>query len=73
MELSREEEMQAYSDALAAILIAVGRQVSAERLVADLKRIRDGFAAAGNGPSAGLLDELAMIASEQLLGAAPEH
>lgn len=58
-ELTRDEEMQAYTDTLGAIAIAISRQVDAGRFSADLKQLADLAAKRGNGPSAGLLDELA--------------
>jgi hypothetical protein len=68
MELTREQEMQAYTDALGAIVTAVAWQVDPIRLLADLKLLAGISAKAGNGPSAGLIDELARTVERRVLG-----
>lgn len=68
MELTREEEMQAYTDTLGAIAIAISRQVNARTFSRDLKHLADIAAKRGNGPSAGLLDEIARVIDSQVLG-----
>lgn len=67
-ELSREEEMQAYTDTLGAIAIAISRQVDARQFSADLKQLADMAAKRGNGPSAGLLDEIARVIDSKVIG-----
>jgi len=54
--LTREEELQAYSDGLFAIVTAVAWQLDPIRLIADFKLLADIAERAGNGPSAGLID-----------------
>lgn len=67
-ELSREEEMQAYTDTLGAIAIAISRQVNAKTFSQDLKQLAEIAAKRGNGPSAGLLDEIARIIDSKVIG-----
>lgn len=67
-ELTREEEMQAYSDTLAALVIAIARQLDASRLSTDLKYLANQAENRGNGPSSGLLDELARTIDEVVIG-----
>ena len=66
-ELSREEEMQAYTDTLGAIAIAIARQIDTRRFSADLKQLANLAAERGNGPSAGLLDEIARAIDANVL------
>lgn len=68
MELTREEELQAYSDALGAIVICLARQLDSSQLIADLKQMADIAAKRGKGPSAGLIDELARTVSAYASG-----
>jgi hypothetical protein len=67
MKLTHEEEMQAYTDALGAIVTALAWQVDAIRLYADLQVLADVAAKAGHGPSAGLIDELARTVQHRVL------
>lgn len=67
-EITREEEMQAYSDTLAALAIAIARQIDASQLTTDLKHLAHQAENRGNGPSAGLLDELARTIDEVVTG-----
>lgn len=68
IKLTREEEMQAYSDALAGLAIAISRQLDAASLSTELKRLADISEARGKGPSAGLMDELARTIDSVVLG-----
>jgi hypothetical protein len=61
MELTREEEMQAYMDALGAIVTAMAFQLDPIRLHADLSALAHVADKAGHGPSAGLIDELVRV------------
>lgn len=73
MTLSREEEMQAITDALGAIVTIIARQGDAERVVADLKLLANAYFEGGKGPSAGLIDTLARTVEVRALGKAGEH
>lgn len=73
MELSREQEMQAYSDALGAILTAVAWQLDPVRLLADIKALANFAEANGHGPSAGLIDTLAQTLENRVLKRPTEH
>lgn len=66
-ELSHEEELQAITDALAAIATAAARQLDAGRFVADLRLLADAADQAGKGPSAGLIDEISRGVERRLL------
>ena len=68
MEMTRKQEMQAYTDALSAIATAVAWQVDPIRFFADIKALANGYMAAGHGPSAGLIDELARTVERRLFG-----
>lgn len=59
MNLTNEEVLQAVTDAFGALAIALSRQIDASRLSADLKKLSDEALDAGNGPSAGLIGEIA--------------
>lgn len=67
-ELTREEEMQAYTDTLGAIAIAISMQVDARKFSSDLKHLANVAAERGNGPSAGLLDEIARYIDTKVVG-----
>lgn len=58
MKLTNEDVLQAMTDALGALAIAVSRQVDAGQLAKDLRALADEANAIGHGPSAGLLDEM---------------
>ena len=58
MPLSHEQEMQAITDALGVVVIAISRQIDSSRLIADLRLFADKYEAAGIGPSAGLIGAL---------------
>lgn len=66
-ELTREEELQAYTDALGAIVTAIASQLDAPRLVTDLRLLADIAERAGHGPSAGLIDEMARVVDRRVL------
>lgn len=67
MKLTREEELQAYTDALGALVTAVAWQLDPIRLLADLKVLANVADKAGHGPSAGLIDELARTVEVRVL------
>lgn len=66
--LTRDEEMQAYTDALGAIVTALAMQLDPVRLVADFRLLADIADRAGHGPSAGLIDELARTVENRVIG-----
>ena len=66
--LTREEELQAYTDALGAIVTAVAWQLDPVRMIADLKLLSDFADRAGHGPSAGLIDELGRTIEHRVIG-----
>jgi len=59
MNLSNEEILQAFTDAIGGLAVALGRQIDPARLATDLRTLADEAELAGMGPSAGLLDEIA--------------
>lgn len=59
MNLSNEEILQAFTDAIGGLAVALGRQIDPARLATDLRTLADEAERAGMGPSAGLLDEIA--------------
>lgn len=72
-ELSRKQEMEAYIDALGAIVIALGYQIDPIRLYADLKALANQAEHNGRGPSAGAIDELARAVQHVHLKERPKH
>lgn len=58
MKLTNEAVLQAMTDALGGLAVAMAKQVNAEQLAGDLRTLADEAAAMGHGPSAGLLDEM---------------
>lgn len=66
--LTRDEEMQAYLDALGAIATAIAWQIDPLRFASDLKALANVAEDAGHGPSAGLIDELARTVEIRVLG-----
>lgn len=71
--LTREEEMQAYTDALRAIVTAVAWQTDPIRLFADLQALANLADKAGHGPSAGLIDVLAETVKQRTLKPKKTH
>ena len=71
--LTRDEELQAYTDALRAIVTAVAWQVDPIRLYADLKALANLSANAGHGPSAGLIDVLVQTVEQRTLKPKQTH
>jgi hypothetical protein len=67
MELTREQEMKAYTDALGAIITVMAWQLDPIRLFADLKVLANLSEKAGHGPSAGLIDELVRAVEQRVL------
>ena len=58
---------EAYTDALKALVTALGWQIDPVRLHADLQAIASITRRGGRGPSAGLIDELAHTVEARLL------
>lgn len=56
--LTRDEELQAYTDAIGALALAMAWQLDPIRLVADLRALANRADQAGHGPLAGLIDHL---------------
>ena len=73
MELTREQEMKAYTDALGALASAMAFQLDPIRFIADLKLWANRAHAAGHGPSAGLIDELVRTVEIRVLGLRPDN
>ena len=59
MKLTNEEILQALTDAIGGLAVALGRQIDPKKLAADLRTLADEAERVGTGPSAGLLDEIA--------------
>ena len=59
MKLTNEEILQAFTDAIGGLAVALGRQIDPKKLAEDLRTLADEAERAGKGPSAGLLDEIA--------------
>ena len=59
LELTNEEILQAFTDAIGGLAVALGRQIDPKKLAADLRTLADEAERVGTGPSAGLLDEIA--------------
>lgn len=58
-QLTDQDTLQAITDALGGIAIALSKQLDAKRLTTDLRALADEAMEAGNGPSAGLIGEIA--------------
>lgn len=71
MELTNEDVLQAVTDALGGLALALGKQVDAAKLAADLRKLADDAERLGQGPSAGLLDEMARTVEVRLLKTPP--
>lgn len=56
--LTRDEELQAYTDAIGALALAMAWQLDTARLIADLRALANLADQHGHGPSAGLIDHL---------------
>lgn len=67
LELTNEEILQAFTDAIGGLAVALGKQVDAGRLAADLRKLADETKQLGHGPSAGLLDEVARTIEVRLI------
>ena len=59
LELTNEEILQAFTDAIGGLAVALGKQVDPAKLVEDLRKLANDADRLGQGPSAGLLDEIA--------------
>lgn len=59
LKLSNEEILQAFTDAIGGLAVALAKQVDPAKLVGDLRKLADEADTLGMGPSAGLLDEIA--------------
>lgn len=59
LKLTNEEILQAFTDAIGGLAVALGKQVDPAKLAADLRKLADEANQLGHGPSAGLIDEIA--------------
>lgn len=59
MKLTNEEILQAFTDAIGGLAVALGRQIDPKKLAEDLRTLADEAERVGMGPSAGLIDEVA--------------
>ncbi len=67
LKLSNEEILQAFTDAIGGLAVALGRQIDPKKLAEDLRTLADEAERAGMGPSAGLIDEVARTVEVRLL------
>lgn len=67
MKLTNEEVLQAFTDAMGGLALALGKQIDPAKLATDLRTLADESERAGMGPSAGLLDEIARTVEVRLL------
>lgn len=67
LKLTNEEVMQAFTDALGGLAMALGKQIDPAKLASDLRAFADEADRAGKGPSAGLIDEIARTIEVRLL------
>lgn len=67
LKLTNEEILQAFTDAIGGLAVALGRQIDPKKLAADLRTLADEAERVGTGPSAGLLDEIARTVEVRLL------
>lgn len=67
MKLTNEEILQAFTDAIGGLAVALGRQIDPKKLAADLRTLADEAERVGTGPSAGLIDEVARTVELRLL------
>lgn len=58
MELTHDDELQGYMDAISAMAVAIARQVDATRFVEDLKALSNLAEGAGHHIGAAVLDEI---------------
>ena len=65
--LTRDEELQAYTDVLGALVTVMAWQLDPIRLIADLKVLANIAQGAGHGPTAGLIDELVRVVEIRVL------
>lgn len=65
MKLTNEEVLQAFTDAIGGLAVALAKQVDAAQLVTDLRKLADDADKLGMGPSAGLLDEIARTVEQR--------
>lgn len=67
MKLNDEDVLQAFTDALGGLALALAKQIDPAKLAADLRALADAAERAGAGPSAGLLDEIARTVEVRVL------
>lgn len=67
MKLTNEEILQAFTDAIGGLAVALGKQIDPAKLAEDLRTLANEADRAGMGPSAGLLDEIARTVEVRLL------
>lgn len=59
MKLTDQELIQAFTDAISAVAVALSNQIDANRLTSDLTALAKETESRGHGPSAGLIQEIA--------------
>lgn len=67
MKLTNEEVLQAFTDAIGGLAVALGKQVDPAKLAEDLRKLANDADRLGEGPSAGLLDEIARTVELRLV------
>ena len=67
LKLTNEEILQAFTDAIGGLAVALGRQIDPKKLAEDLRTLADEAERVGMGPSAGLIDEVARTVELRLL------
>ena len=67
LKLTNEEILQAFTDAIGGLAVALGRRIDPKKLAGDLRTLADEAERVGMGPSAGLIDEVARTVELRLL------
>lgn len=67
LKLNNEEVLQAFTDAIGGLALALAKQIDAAKLAADLRTLANDADKLGMGPSAGLLDEIARTVEVRML------
>jgi len=67
MKLTNEEILQAFTDAIGGLAVALGKQVNPAKLAEDLRKLANDADRLGQGPSAGLIHEVARTVEVRLL------
>ena len=71
LKLNNEEVLQAFTDAIGGLALALAKQIDAAKLAADLRTLANDAEKLGHGPSAGLLDEVARTVEVRMLNKEP--